>query len=171
MAAVDVLADTLFGDQDTVAVDWFVGAHEFPVRNSQIAGLQQVAINEPWRVKEFADTQRKRAEKKFERASPGAQQAIGDEIAFWNLVSELCEGKARHAPSSLLQRAEAMLPADLRLGDVAPKSQLTMEERAERTALKERRQQWLDAWRKEHYPAFFRRFCAHYRYRLGQRQA
>jgi hypothetical protein len=55
------------------------------------------------------------------------------------------------------------MPAELK----PPSSEgKTREEQQSNRALRERRKPWEERWRQEHYPAFFRHFCAHYLYRM-----
>jgi hypothetical protein len=170
---LDVLADTEFRDQAVRALDEFIQAHGCPVRRAQIQGLRQIAFNQPREVPDFADHQRKKAERRLEGLNPNSDRAarLTDEIAFWDLIVHL-SGSANTPAGrwSLYRLAEDQAPADCRVGKRPHGSASPEEHRAYREA-----RQKSDTWHKqrvaEDYPAFFQRFCAHYLYRLSKHEA
>jgi hypothetical protein len=154
MAELDVLADTDFGDRAVAEADAFVKAYRHPVARTQIAGLWQIIANEPAQLVDFANHQRQRAEA---RDKP-------DEVAFWDLIKNLCAGtKPKHTWSLLQARNDALaLRADLAVPRQVPGARLGPEEREDLEKRKKAQKEWLAQWDKDHYPVFFRRFCAHY---------
>jgi hypothetical protein len=160
----DVLADTVLRERASAAVDGLVQAHGYPVERAQVAGLRQVAANEPRLLKGFADKQKERADKRYQETR---RQDFEHESRFWELVADLCAGSQPRHPWSLAQEAEAALPPELR--DVrapAGGKQSAAEQAALRTR-RDERQQRLQAWFAWAYPAFFQHFCAHYLYRMS----
>lgn len=169
MPSFDVLSDTVFRDQAAGAVDGFVQDYGCPVKRSQISGLRQIAVHQPGRIKEFANHQQSRAERRCQNASKSGQEKIQKEIGFWKLIADLCEGRPPRCNWSLQQQAEALVPAELQVEDLPPGTKLAKNEQAERAEIKKRMREWLEQWKVEHYHAFFHRFCAQYLYCLGKR--
>jgi hypothetical protein len=169
MPSIQVLSDTTFSTHATEAVDTLVDANGCPVKRSQISGLRQIAVNQPRSVKEFAEHQRRRAERRMENASRNAQEKIEKEIEFWKLIANLVDGKRPRCLWSLQQEAEGALPQDLKVESTPAGANLTREEQTRRAATKKLQHDWLVAWKDLHCPAFFQRFCAHYLYCLAKR--
>lgn len=166
MPSIQVLSDTTYSTRAAEAVDTLVKTCGCPVRRSQVAGLRQIANNQPGSVKEFAEKQRQRARKRMENASQNVQLKIQNEIEFWKCVANLCDGRPPNAAWSLQHEAEAALSNHFNVEPLPAGTNLTREQQAERAATKKRQQNWLSEWRNEHYPVFFQHFCVHYLYRL-----
>jgi hypothetical protein len=163
-----VLSDTTFSVQAAAAVDGFMHTNGCPVKRSQISGLRQIATNQPSRVKDFAEHQRRRAERRMQNASRHAQDKIQKEVDFWKLIANLCDGRPPRCSWSLQQEAEAALPEHLKVAPTVPGGKLTKEEQAQRAATKKQQHDWLVSCKDQYHRAFFQRFSAHYLYRLGQ---
>ncbi len=157
--SVHIVSDTTFVERVAETLDPFVQANGCPVGRSQLSGLRQIAFNQPNRVKDFAHHQQQRAERKMLSTSRTAQERFQHEIEFWKLIADLCEGRQPRVGWSLLQEADASLPQKLKTESTGPEAK----------SAKEERKRWLAAWQRQHYPAFFQRFCAHYLYCLGKR--
>ena len=159
MTLVDLLSDTVYRQQAVRQLHQLLdGADEFPVEPTQIHGLRQIARQEPERVKDFADHQRKRAERKRETASVNAQQRLEFEIEFWTLVVNLCNGTT--SDWSVIQERDSRIPADLQnRPDMS---------RRERKEIGEHRDEWCERWNSEHIPAFFERFYTHCLYCIAK---
>src|SRR4051794_30018040 len=116
MLELDVEIDTDLRDRAVRAVEDFVRDNGTPVSRSQIAGLIQVAANEPDLLGRFAGNQKDRAEKRAADMKEGdRKRALQAEVAFWELVRLLCEGKGAKCSWSLLQAREAAaVPPDLK---------------------------------------------------------
>ncbi|MEX1027454.1 MAG: hypothetical protein WD049_05535 [Candidatus Paceibacterota bacterium] len=169
MKLLDQLSDVTYRDRAAEIVDRFVDECRCPITRSQINGLRQIAIQQPLRVKAFADHQRQRAEKKHETASQNAKATLESQIAFWKLVADLCE--TNKLPWSPATEVETQMPGELREENIPTKADCkSNEERGRRKQLKSSQKQWLDAWNNQHLPEFFRRFCIHYLYRLGRQE-
>ena len=158
MNIADLLSDTVYREQACKCLDDMIrGCKRFPITKAQIYGLRQIAGQQPWEIKDYAERQRSRAARQ-------ESTHVHEEVAFWTLVGDVCDSMSRwstrkeglkHAPECL---REENIPArrDVR----------TNEERSRRNELKARQQQWLVHWEKEHVPAFFDRFCTHALYLL-----
>ena len=152
MRLVDLLSDTVYREQAVNRLHQFLdGASKFPVKPAQIYGLRQIARQEPERVKNFADHQRERAERKLETASQNAQQRLEFEIKFWTLVANLCNDTT--ANWSVIQERDRHIPTNLQETEGMS--------RREKRDLRERQKEWGAQWDNEHIPAFFERFCTH----------
>jgi hypothetical protein len=164
MPPLDVEIDTVLREKALQAVEAFVCQHGTPVSRTQIAGLMQVASNEPSLLSRFAGSQKNRAEKR----AAGPKTELTAEIAFWALVQSLGEGKGAKCPWSLLQEREAALQhrPDLHLDKLPPGALLSREDRDRRDQKRRDREAWVRSWDREHYPGFFRHFCAHYVFRM-----
>lgn len=82
MTIVDRLSDTVYRDQACKQLDALLREpQEFPVRRTQIYGLRQIARQQPLKVKNFAEHQRERADRKNRQS----------EVSFWKLVERLCD--------------------------------------------------------------------------------
>lgn len=179
MLDVDIAADTELGQRAIEAVDEYVRKHaagpfqeekDWPIARAQIAGLRQIAVNEPAKVAEFAEHQRMKAQAKLENTKKEERQrALEATIAFWELVKRLCDGKPPKFSWSLTQARDQALPADLRDEKQPPGAQLTKEQQAARKAKRERRERWQRQWSLDYYAAFFQRFCIHYLYEMSKR--
>jgi hypothetical protein len=157
---LDIAADTVFRDEAVGALERFAGEHGCPVRRTQIEGLRQVAFNQPGGVRDFADHQRKKAERR----------QFGDEIAFWDLIVRVCGSVNSPASQWSLHRfADEQMPADCRVGKKPHPSAPPDQHRAHREA-KQRSDSWYRKRVAEDYPAFFQRFCAHYLYLLSKQE-
>ncbi len=101
MTIVDLLSDTVYRDQARQQLDTLLGEiRKFPVKTAQIYGLRQIARQQPEQVKNFAERQRTRAERKNKQS----------EVQFWQLVERLCDSRNgwsvrvegdKHAPPEL----------------------------------------------------------------------
>ena len=169
MVNLDILADTVFRDEAAKAVDAFVHEHDCPVKRAQIAGLRQIAANEPARLLEFGKHQREKAARRLEATRRDDKRAeFEGQIAFWDLVSRLCGASGGGETSwSLSKLAEEQAPADCRGVHRPPGNAPAEEHRAYREA-KARADAWQAQRKAEDYPVFYQRFCAHYLYRLSQ---
>lgn len=177
MLEIDVEADTELGQRAIEAVDKYIRDHvssalrgekDWPISRAQIAGLWQIAMNEPTKVAEFAEHQRAKVQAKLQQGDkkPGGS-GLEAKIAFWELVRNLCESKP--PLWSLAQAREQALPAELRDDKQPPGTNLTKEQQAQRSEKRERRERWQRQWDLDHYPAFFQRFCIHYLYEISKR--
>lgn len=158
MTTLDLLSDTTYRDQAARKLHPLEQSanelQKFPVEDSQIHGLREIARHQPSRVSEFARHQKKRA-KKLEKQA---------EVDFWELVENLCDN-----PSfdwSVRKEGHAHLPEELRAENIPEKRPgMTPEEQTHRNTLKKRQSEWLNRWVNEHIPAFFQRFCTQCLYR------
>ncbi len=142
----------------------------WPVARAQIAGLRQIAANEPTKVGEFAEHQRVKTQGKLNATkNEDRQHKLRAEITFWERIRGLCEGQPPKFPWSLNQARDQALPADLQDDKYLPGAQLTNEQHASRKDKRERRERWQRQWMMEHYAAFFQRFCVHYLYEMSKR--
>lgn len=166
MLELDIQIDTELRARAVSAAETFIRASGTPVSRAQIAGLVQIAANEPGLLSRFAGSQRDRAEKRAAGMREGDRKAeLQNEVAFWELVRMLCEGQGKNCSWSLLQVREAVLDAP-RVEKLAPGTALSKEDRARRDEKKKAAEDWERAWARDHYTGFFRHFCAHYVYRL-----
>jgi hypothetical protein len=165
MLDLDVRIDTELLERAVAEVDGFVNKHGTPVTRTQIAGLQQIAVNEPDKIANFASKQKERAEKRLQgiKESDPKYQKFQSEIVFWAMVSNLCSGKGAQVSWSLLKLREQEMPADYRLDKPHPSA--PAEERNRFHQIQSQKAQWERRWNRDHFPAFFRHFCAHYKYR------
>ena len=137
MTTVDLLSDTVYRDQARDRLNSLLNEiGTVPVKPAQIYGLRQIARQQPLKVKDFAEHQRERAE----RRNPNAP-----EIRLWRLVEQLCDSKADWSV-----RKEVL--------KLAPEDYMNQTRRRQRESL--------DEQEKTHRPAFFERFCTHALYRL-----
>lgn len=141
MSDIDVKADGVLCEKAVELLDAFIQECGLPVRTAQISGLKQIAFNQPSSLKEFAQHQRQRAERRHH----------DEEKAFWNLIDNLCDGRKPKHAWSLHQEIEGMLSEQ----EKADKKHLA--------ALREEK-------KKLCYPPFFQHFCAHYLYRLSMKE-
>jgi hypothetical protein len=179
MLEIDIAADTELGQRAIEAVQQYIrhngeasyqGADEWPIARSQISGLRQIALNEPRQVAAFAEHQRQKAEAKHKTTTKEERRSeLEAEIAFWDLIKQLCDGKPPKVPWSLTQARDAALPAELQEEKQPPGAKLTKEQQEARKQKREARERWLRQWESEHYPVFFQRFCAHYLYEMAKR--
>jgi hypothetical protein len=142
----------------------FCREHGFPVERSQMAGLRQIAGNEPGLLKEFLDHQRDRAQRRFQ-SSGQRNEKFAAEIKLWDLVGQLCAGRPPRCEWSLEQDASAAVPAELRTEKLPPGAKLSREEQGARRQRDAARDKFLAEWRLRAYPLFFQHFCAEYLYR------
>jgi hypothetical protein len=163
MLDLDIRIDTDLRDQAVNAVEGFVNAHGTPVSRTQIAGLLQIAGNEPDKISDFAGKQKERAEKRLDGMKEGDNRTrLENEVEFWKLVTSLSVGKGGNIPWSLAQECEKELPAHLKnLAKPHPTDKSGREVYNRLTAEKGQRAR---QWNRDHYPAFFRHFCAQYCY-------
>ncbi|GIW82518.1 MAG: hypothetical protein KatS3mg105_4325 [Gemmatales bacterium] len=179
MLETDIAADTELGRHAIDAVEKFVQANaaefyqredDWLIARSQISGLRQIAVYEPTKVGEFAQHQQKKSEDKLQRTrNEEKRRELEAEIEFWELVRRLCEGKPPKCPWSLIQARDQALPDELREEKQPPGTKLTKEQQAARKEKRERRERWQRQWEREHYAAFFQRFCSHYLYEMSKR--
>lgn len=179
MLEVCIAADTDLGQRAIEAVENYVRQHaeqsyhgeeDWPIARSQIAGLRQIAANEPSKVAEFAEKQRSRAEKRLEGGTNEQRQLkLEAEIAFWELVKTCCDGKPPKVQWSLNQERDRAIPAELQDEKQPSGAQLTKEQQAARKERRQRREAWQKQWERDHYAAFFQRFCIHYFYEMSKR--
>ena len=138
MTTLDLLSDTVYRDQARDRLDELLEDMDaFPVQRSQIYGLRQIARQQPLKVKDFAQHQRERAERRNQNAP---------EIRLWRLAEQLCDSKADWSVRKEILK-------------LAPEDHMNQTRRRQR--------EWLDEQEKIHRPAFFERFCTHALYRLG----
>jgi hypothetical protein len=165
MPEIDVEIDTDLRERAIKAVEDFVGSNDTPVSHTQIAGLMQVAANEPRLLPRFAGKQKERAERRADDLREGEhKKKLVAEAAFWELVKQLCEGKGAKCLWSLLQAREKAVPESLRLEKLPPGTALSRDERDKRDRKKKELEEWERAWDLGHCTGFFRHFCAHYLY-------
>jgi hypothetical protein len=165
MLELDIRIDTDLRDRAVKAVEAFVREHETPVSRSQIAGLLQIASNEPNLIAKFADNQRQRAEKRLIGMRDGPNKSrLESEVEFWKLVTSLSVGKGGNIPWSLAKQCESEIPAELQCNKPPPSA--PQEERDSYQRTKSKQDAWVRQWIRDHYPAFFRRFCAEYLCRM-----
>jgi len=179
MIDIDIEADTELGQHAIDAVSKYVKdyaagpfqkADDWPISHAQISGLRQIVGNEPARLAEFAEHQREKAQAKLENTrKEERRQELEAEIAFWELVKGLCEGKPPKFSWSLTQSRDQALPPDLHDEKQSPGTPLTKEHQAARKEKRELRDRWQRQWALDHYPAFFQRFCIHYLYEMAKR--
>ena len=162
MTTVDLLSDTVYREQACKFLDHMIrGSTKLHVKKAQLYGLRQIAGQQPWEVKDFAERQRSRAERR-------ASAHVHEEVAFWTLVSDVCDSTSKW---SVRKEGLKHAPECLREENIPARSDVrTNEERSRRNELKTRQRQWLAHWDKEHVPAFFDRFCTHALYLLGMSQ-
>jgi len=179
MLDVPIAADTDFGERAILEVEQYVKKHaapqysgpeEWPIARSQISGLRQIAMREPEQLKDFAEHQRQKVAARLEATTKEERkQELLGEIAFWELIKNLCDGKPPKTHWSLAQAREQALPPELQEEKLPAGAQLTKEQQQARKEKQERRKQWLRQWNRDYYAAFFQRFCAHYLYLMARR--
>ena len=154
MTIVDRLSDTVYRDQAREQLDALLAEiQRFPVKRTQLYGLRQIARQQPLQVKNFAEHQRERAERKNRQS----------EVSFWKLVERLCD-----SPNGWSIRVEGTKHAPPKLRDIPPRhAGMTDAERRARNQLRQCLREWNHRWTMTHIPAFFQRFCTHALYRLG----
>lgn len=179
MPDIDIAADTDLGQRAIEAMEGYLKsnaaqsyrrAEDWLIARSQIAGLRQIAANEPTKLGEFVEHQRAKAVARLEKTKQEERRKdLEAQIAFWELVRGLCEGKGQKFPWSLTQARDQALPASLHDDKYAPGAQLTREQQAARKEKGERRKRWQQDWELANYSAFFQRFCIHYLYEMTRR--
>ncbi len=175
----EIAVDGELGRRAIEAVNQYLQEHgrkqyrkpdEWPIPRSQIAGLRQIAANEPAQLARFAEHQRKKVAAKLEETKrEGRRRDLEAQVAFWKCVEGLCEGKPPQHRWSLRQECEAATPPELREEPLALGAKLSQAEQTARKKLKSDRERWQDQWRRRFYPAFFQRFCIHYLYEMSRR--
>ena len=155
MTTVDLLSDTVYRDQARDRLDSLLDEiGTVPVKAAQLYGLRQIARQQPWKVKEFAQHQRKRAERRDPDSS---------EIRLWSLVEHLYGSTTDW---SVRGETKKRLPMELRDENIPRKHPgMTPGDRRVRNQLRVRQSAWLDAHMMPHVTAFFERFCTHALYR------
>lgn len=168
LQVLEIAGDTLFRERAIEALDRYwqerrLGVLEkekdWPVSRNQISTIRQIARQQPHEMAAFAAHQQKRAEAK------NYNNRYDDEIAFWKLLAGVCKPRGADPSWALEQYAEETAPPELAdpfAGQT--KSQLSTEQRQQRSAVKKNRDRWLDVWRRHAYPLFFQHFTAHYLY-------
>lgn len=112
----------------------------WPVKRSQIYGLQQIVACEPLNLTDFAKSQRDKAEKR---------DPNGAACKFWKLIDSLCSGSRNPTWSLKKARDDALTDLD---------------------AFSKREQDRLRRnWVRDFWPLFFQRFCAEYLYLMASR--
>ncbi len=171
MTCVDLLSDTIYCEQAVKQLDQLLellgDSNRFPVDRAQIYGLRQIARQQPGKVKDFANYQRERAQRKQEDASENGKAKFQPKIEFWTLVSCLC--KDSNSNWSVQDEGRAHLPVELR-NIPAKQKGMTHEEQSLGNELRKSQREWLEQWNNEHIPAFFERFCTHALYRMGMQE-
>ncbi len=163
MTTVDRLSDTVYRDQARKRLDDLVGDGKVPVERAQIYGLRHIARQQPGNVREFAQHQRERAERKQENVSESVRPSLQAEIDFWSLVDDLCGSRTKW---SVRREGLAHAPQNIREENIPTKSQCNTDaDRTLRNQLKKRQRAWLHRWTCDHVPAFFERFCTDALYR------
>lgn len=165
MTDLDLLSDTVFREQAVEQLDDLLGTSgKILVQKTQIYGLQQIACQEPSKVRKFAVRQRERDERKLEQASARSRPTLQAKIDFWILVEELYDSSSRW---SLRNEGLKHVPEELRDENIPERKKgMTHEERTRRNQIKTRQREWLARWTEDHAPAFFERFCSDALYRL-----
>uniref|UniRef100_A0A7C2C4U7 Uncharacterized protein n=1 Tax=Thermus islandicus TaxID=540988 RepID=A0A7C2C4U7_9DEIN len=153
MLEIDIAADTELGQRAQEAVkqylrqhgeEWYRCSDDWPIARSQISGLRQIALNEPRQVAAFAEHQRQKAEAKHKTTKKEERQAeLEAEIAFWELIKQLCDGKPPKVPWSLTQARDKALPAELQEERQPPGAKLTKEQQEARKQKQAQRESWL----------------------------
>ena len=102
MPDIDIVADTSLSQQAIQIVEKYVNDNlsgslrqekDWPIARAQIAGLRQIAFNEPSRVGEFAKHQRSKVEAKLATTqNEERKRELEAKITFWELVRGLCDG-------------------------------------------------------------------------------
>ncbi len=179
MLEIDIAVDTDLSQRAIEAVQQYVrqraeesyrSPDDWPIRRSQISGLCQITMKEPRRVGEFAERQRKKAAAKLETITKEERRAeLEAEIAFWEQVKGLCDGRPPRFTWSLAQARDQALPAELQEEKQPPGARLTKEQKEARKQKREKRERWQRQWESDHYAVFFQRFCAHYLYEMSKR--
>jgi hypothetical protein len=164
MPELDIVADTELRERAIAAAADFVRHHGYPVARSQIAGLLQIAGNEPGRLSDFCGKQRERALRRKETTTRAERQAhYQAEADFWSLVQQLAAGVGAKVPWSLRKlRDSAARPADCTVTPLEAGAKLTREQQAARKETERRARHWEQEWDRDHYPIFVRHFCAEY---------
>lgn len=176
MHDLDIRIDTELRDRAVRAAEEFTRTNGHPVRRTQIAGLMQIASNQPDKISKFAGNHKQRADKRLleleERARRrelsekdlASQARLASEVEFWKLVTHLSAGAGGNIPWSLAQECEKEMPAHLKnLVKPHPSDKSGRETYNRLTAERRSREQ---QWYRDHYPGFFRHFCAEYCYRM-----
>jgi hypothetical protein len=179
MLDTNIAADTELGQRAIDAVEQYVKANvltplakedNWPIARAQIAGLRQIAANEPAKVGDFTEHQRSKAAARLETVQNEARrQELEAEIAFWELVRGLCEGKPPRFLWSLAQACTQAVPPALTDEKLSPGAKPAKDQQAARKQRKDQRDRWEKEWKLDHYAAFFQRFCAHYLYEMSKR--
>lgn len=165
MLELDIRLDTDLRDRAIVAVEKFVSTHGTPVSRSQIAGLLQIASNEPDLISKYAGNQKERAEKRLIGMKEGVNKTrLENEVDFWKLVVDLCAGKGAQHAWSLVKQCESEIPTELQSKKPHPSAPRDERDSYQRT--KSKQDAWVRQWNRNHYPGFFRHFCAEYLYRI-----
>src|SRR4051812_26027934 len=91
---LDVLIDGAWRQRACHAAEEFIRNHGAHVHRAQIAGLLQIAVNEPRLLAPFAGKQKDRAQKREESVkNPEHRAQLAAEVLFWEYVQNLAEGK------------------------------------------------------------------------------
>lgn len=169
MLELDIRIDTTLRDRAIEAVKKFVATHGTPVSRTQIAGLLQIAGNEPGLISRYAGNQKERAENRLEGMKDGDNRTrLENEVDFWKLVVDLCAGKGGQHAWSLAQEYEKQMPDHLK-NLVKPHPTDKSGREIYNRVMTERNQREKQ-WNRDHYPGFFRHFCAEYLYRMPLEQ-
>jgi hypothetical protein len=180
MLDLDIAADTELGQRAMEAAERYVKDNvqgplrkedDWLIARAQIRGLRQIAVNEPAKVGEFSEHQRSKVAAKLANTQKDElKRKLEAEIAFWELVRGLCEGRPPNKfPWSLTRLRNQAVPAELQDDKYPPGAQLTKEQQAARKEKKEKREHWEREWEQGHYAAFFQRFCSQYLYEMSKR--
>ncbi|MDW8266678.1 MAG: hypothetical protein RMJ52_15250 [Gemmataceae bacterium] len=165
MLELDIRIDTDLRDRAVEAVKEFVKKHGTPVSRTQIAGLLQIAGNEPGLISRYAGNQKERAEKRLIGMKEGDNKTrLENEVDFWKLVVDLCVGKGSQHDWSLAQECEKQMPDHLK--NLVKPHATDKSGRETYNRLMAERNQYEKQWNRDHYPSFFRHFCAEYLYRM-----
>jgi hypothetical protein len=166
MLDLDICIDTELRDRAVKAAEEFTATKGYPVSRTQIAGLLQIAGNEPHLISKFAGNQKERAQKRLTGMRDNDPKAgrFGDEIDFWTLVVDLCAGKGAQRDWSLARQCESEIPAEMQCKKPHPSAPREERDNYQRTKLNQ--EAWVRQWNRDHYPAYFRHFCAQYLYRM-----
>src|SRR5262245_31214042 len=134
MPDFNIRADTELGQRALEAVEKYLKEHvhgpfsrekDWPIARAQIAGLRQIASNEPGKIGEFAEHQRSKVADRLENTRGEEQRRqLQAAIAFWELVRGLAEGKAPRFEWSLVQDCTQALPPHLADEKLPPGAQL-----------------------------------------------
>jgi hypothetical protein len=173
---IDLLADNQLREEAIRTIEVFPQQHYLSIKRKQIAGLRQLAANEPQKMAQFALTHQTRAEKRLEKhPSPNAVSNLEAEIEFWKIVTQICKDQTLAGHWNLQATIEQRIGPRPKLARIA--GNLTPEQQRqradERKQVEVAQREW-DAARRELFEqlcdVFFQHFCIHYLYRYQPKE-